>query len=153
MKHSLFLITLVISMTLASFTTIQNDEIKLVNYENAAIGFTILVPEKANVLADSEYGFTTSKILSDQVNEINVTVNRAVGNISTLEDFKADLKKRMVKNIISAEKTANGFYAINKEGKLRTVYHRVGSVQAKISVPVKYLELAEKIAKSVQPAK
>lgn len=130
-------------------------DIALVNYENQKIGFSILVPKEGKVLADNEYGFTNSQVLPGGMHEINVSVNPATGNVNSVEDFKKDLHNMMARDIIKAEKTETGFMAINKEkiGSLITVYHRVGKVQAKISVPKKFQQVAEKIAASIKSSK
>ncbi|OJJ21130.1 hypothetical protein BKI52_11215 [marine bacterium AO1-C] len=128
-------------------------DMELTNYENKKIGFTIMVPKSGKVLADGEFGYTNSKVLSDGMFEVNVSVNPAVGEVNSVEDYKKDLGNMMAKNITKAEKTAGGFMAINEQGPLLTVYHRTGKVQAKVSVPKKMKELAEKIAMSLKSAK
>lgn len=131
----------------------KGDNIELINYENKTIGFTILVPKAGKVLADGKYGFTNSQVLSDGLNEVNVSVNPAVGEVKTIDDFKKQLNNMMAKNITKAEKTKDGMLAVNEQGILVTVYHRVGNVQAKISAPKKLLNIAEKIAMSVKSTK
>ncbi len=131
----------------------EEDNIELTNYENSKMGFTILVPKKAKVLSDGEYGFTTSQILSDNMNEVNISVNPAFGEISSLDGFKKDLKNFMATNITKAEQTNNGFLAVNEQGNIVSVYYRTGELQAKISVPKNLQSLAEKIAKSVKSTK
>lgn len=127
-------------------------EVELVTIENDKIGFTILAPKEAKVLADTEYNFTTSQVLG--ANEINVSVGPAVGEIKTVDAFKADLDMMMAKNITKAEATEGGFMAVNEQGTLLvTVYHRVGKVMAKVSVPPSKRDIAEKIAMSVTSTK
>ncbi len=133
--------------------TKKEAEIALTSYENKKIGFTILVPKSGKVLADGEFGYTNSQVLSDGMFEVNVSVNPAVGEVNSLEAYKKDLANMMAKNITKAEKTEGGFMAVNEQGPLLTVYHRTGKVQAKVSVPKKMKELAEKIAKSLKYAK
>ncbi|HAS44582.1 MAG TPA: hypothetical protein DCS93_29150 [Microscillaceae bacterium] len=128
-------------------------DIALTNYENKTIGFTILVPKAGKVLADGEFGYTNSQVLSGGMFEVNVSVNPAVGEVNSVDDYKKDLGNMMAKNITKAEKTEGGFMAINEQGPLLTVYHRTGKVQAKVSVPKKMKALAEKIAMSLKSAK
>lgn len=131
----------------------KGDNVELENYENKKIGFTILVPKNGKVLADTDFGFTNSQVLADGMNEVNVSVNPAVGEVKSVDDFKADLKNMMARNITKAEKTESGLMAINEQGILVTVYHRVGKAQAKVSAPKKMLDIATKIAMSLKSTK
>ncbi len=132
----------------------SSDGIELETLTNDKIGFTILAPKGAKVLAESEYNFTTSLPLPDKMNEINVSVGPATGEVNSVDDFKEMLGRMMAKNITKAEKTENGFMAVNEQGTLLvTVYHRAGKVTAKVTVPPSQREMAEKIAMSVTSTK
>ncbi len=171
MKKAIYLFTVICAMSLMSCgeadskakETQQNDQqkekksdsekgddIELVSYENSKIGFTILVPKKAKVIVDNEYGFTTSLILPDKINELSISVNPDIGLPDSLEDYKKDLGDLMARNIVKGEKTDNGFLAVNERGKSITIYHTIGDKQAMVRAHKKNQNLAEKIAKSIK---
>ena len=127
----------------------SGDSISLEVRTNDNIGFTIQVPADGRVLADSEFGYTVSHVLPDGLNEVNVSVNPAEA-ITFVEALEKDLETIMVKNIVDSRKTSQGFLAVAENPGLVSVYHRVGGVQAKVTVPLELRELAEKIALSLQ---
>jgi len=61
-------------------------EITLVEAKGEKIGFTIQIPEGSKELQNDEYGWTYSLVFPDGMNEINVSVHKAVGEINSLED-------------------------------------------------------------------
>ncbi|OJJ21122.1 hypothetical protein BKI52_11175 [marine bacterium AO1-C] len=163
MRRLSFTFTIMFACALASYASTNSmksdpkvinhkkeGSIDLVSYKNKKMGFTILIPQRSQVMVNTRYVYSVSRKVSGYKTAVEVLVSAMKEDVKNLSDLKKIMKRRLVENIVKAKETENGMMIIEEQDASFRVFHKVGKVMVQVSVPKRLKETAEKIAKSIK---